>query len=116
METESQPSTGNLQSTAERLLTLRKDYKKTSVALVKARAHGSFVSTCKGNSQTPKGLRIRVNCSAFLADLTDVRTQFETTSKAAETQYVEHLHCHYRAVKEQLKQKQSILLAGKGHS
>ena len=39
----------------------------------------------------------------------------------AETQYVDHLHCHYRAVEEQLKQKQSILLdtmtngAGKGH-
>ena len=94
--------------TARALLTLRKDYKNTSVALVKARTHCSFVSTCKGNSQTPKGLRIGVNCSAFLADLTDARPhQFETTSKTAETQYVDHLHCHYRA---QLKQKQSILL------
>ena len=31
------------------------------VSLVKTRAHGSFITTCKDQSQTPRGLRINVN-------------------------------------------------------
>ena len=49
----------------DRLLSLRQDYTKTSVALVKADAHLNFVSTCQTNKKTPKGLRVGVQCPAF---------------------------------------------------
>ena len=103
-------SNSNSLSTRENLLKLRKDYKKTSVSLVKTRAHGSFISTCKDQAQTPRGLRINVNCSAFLSDLTDVKQEFATTSKKAESGYVGHLQNHYHAVEQELKTRKTVLL------
>ncbi len=69
--------------TKEKLLSLRKEYKKTSVSLAKAKAHQSFMSSCKDKLQTPRGLQINVHCSAFLTDLSNIKEQFiETTNQA----------------------------------
>jgi hypothetical protein len=94
---------------ADKLLSLRKNYKKTSVSLTKAEAHSEFLTACKEQQQTPKGLKVNVRCSAFLADLTNVKTQFVETTKQAEEDYVTHLNGHYDMVVNQLTQKQSIL-------
>ena len=58
-------------TTGDKLLSLCKDFKKTSVSLIKAKAHLDFASDCSDKGQTPKGLRVNVQCSALLANLTD---------------------------------------------
>ena len=79
------------QTTVGELLTLRKDYKKVSVQLLKAESHLEFATVCKQKRATPKGLTINVKCSAHLADLTDVKDKFRDTTKAAQNSFVNHL-------------------------
>ena len=50
-------------NTADKLLSIRKEFKKNSVAIAKTKAHQTVASTCKENQQTPKGLKINVKCS-----------------------------------------------------
>ncbi len=95
--------------TKEKLLSLRKEYKKTSVSLAKAKAHHSFMSSCKDKLQTPRGLQINVHCSAFLTDLSNIKEQFTETTNQAEQSYVSHLDDHYSAITQQLVQKLSLL-------
>ena len=45
METEDQSLTEK--NTADKLLSLRKEFKKNSVAMVKTKAHQTFISSCK---------------------------------------------------------------------
>ncbi len=59
--------------TKDKLLSLRKEYKMTSVSLAKAKAHHSLMSSCKDKLQTPRGLQIKVHCSAFLTDLSNIK-------------------------------------------
>ena len=73
--------TGVKSTTGDKLLTLRKDFKKTPVSLIKAKAHLDFASACSDKGQTPKGLRVNVQCSALLADLTD---KFANTTHMAQ--------------------------------
>ena len=109
METEVE-TPANTTKTPDKLLSLRKDYKKTSVSLIRAKAHLGFLSSCKDKQQTPKGLKTNVQCSAFLADLTDVQRRFSDTSKHAEEDYVSHLTQHYQIVSNQLQEKRTLLL------
>ena len=95
--------------TSDKLLSMRKQYKKTSVALAKAEAHSSFLTSCSCQQQTPKGLTVNVHCSAFLSDLTNVQTQFKETTTNAEQGYLSHLNVHYNTVVNELKQKQSVI-------
>ena len=95
--------------TAQKLLSLRKNYKKTTVALTKAKAHRGFIKTCRGKQQTPKGLKVHLKCSAFLADFTNISAQFDDTSKKAEAAYLSNLDAHYEKVVNQLAQKQTLL-------
>ncbi len=104
METENTPKTTN---TSDKLLLLRKEYKKTTVAMAKARAHLNFISSCAEKHQTPKGLKVNERCSAFLSDLSDVKDQFAYTSNIAEEGFVTHLGHHYNVVVQEL---QSLLL------
>jgi len=99
----------NPTSTGDKLLSLRKEYKKTAVSLVKAKAHQDFITACKNNHQTPKGLRVNVKCSALLADLSDVKEKFIQTTNQAQNSYVDHLETHYDTVVDQLKQKEDLL-------
>ena len=94
---------------ADRLLSLRRDYKKTSVSLAKANSHLNFVSSCQTTKKTPKGLRVGIRCSAFLADQTNVQQQFSETTTKAEHGYVHHLNTHYENVIVQLSQKKALL-------
>ena len=103
METESKSKL------SDRLLALRKDYKKTSVALAKADAHLNFTSSYQNSKKTPKGLRINVRCSAFLADQTNINHQFTETTEKAEQGYIKHLNTHYEKITTQLSQKKSLL-------
>ena len=92
---------------ADRLLSLRRDYKKTSVSFAKANSHLNFVSSCQTTKKTPKGLRVGIRCSAFLADQTNVQQQFSETTTKAEHGYVHHLNTHYENVIVQLKSSPS---------
>jgi hypothetical protein len=96
-------------STSDRLLSLRKEYKRTSVSLAKATAHLDFVSSCKEREQTPKGLKVNVRCSALMADLTDVKEKFNHTTTLAEGSYVDHLKTHYEEVTTQLQEKKNLI-------
>ena len=93
----------------EELLTLRKEYKKVAVSLQKAKSHAGLISSCKDRGQTPKGLRINVGCSAFLADVTNVKVKFAETTRQAEQGYVSHLGDHYNGISEELEEKQTLL-------
>ena len=93
-----------------KLLKLRKDYKRTSVSLIKAKAHLGFISSCKSQEKTPRGLKINVKCSAFLADHTNILDQFTKTTNAAEKDYVSDLDSHYKKIVTQLAQKQALLV------
>ena len=93
----------------DKLLSLRKELKKTAVSLLKVQAHLDFASACQTQQRTPKGLKINVKCSALLENLTNVKQKFDTTTKAAEADYVSHLKTHNEAVVEQLSAKQSII-------
>ena len=66
----------------------RFSHKKTSVALAKADTHLNFTSSCQNSKKMPKGLRINVRCSAFLADQTDINHQFTETTEKAEQGYI----------------------------
>jgi hypothetical protein len=92
-----------------KLLSLRKEYKKTTVALAKARAHLEFISSCKEKQQTPRGLQVNIHCSAFMFDLTSVREQFGQTTKLTEQSYVDHLKSHYDVVVDRLSEKEDLL-------
>ena len=96
--------------TAGKLLKMKKNYKRISVSLAKAKAHFSFVSACKTEEKTPRGLKINVKCSAFLADHTNIRDEFTKTSNMAEKSYVSDLNGHYSKVVDELAQKQSLLI------
>ena len=91
---------------------MRKKYKKNAVAITKAKSHLSFVSSCKDRQQMPKGLKVNVRCSAFLASYTDVKDCFSETSNKAEGGFVSHLNNHYEEVVKQLDEKQAILTSG----
>ena len=104
--TSTEPDSNN---TSDKLLALRKNYKKTSVALAKARAHSDFLSSCRNKGQTPKGLKVNVHCSPFLVNLTNIQDQFLQTSRQAEQHYVSHLNDHYDKVVNELSQKQTLL-------
>lgn len=99
--------TENTEATSSKLLAMRKDYKKTSVSLAKAKAHLEFVSSCQEGKQTPKGLCIGVHCSAFMTDLTNVKENFVKTTNQAEANYVGHLKTHYDVVTDHLSEKRS---------
>ena len=101
--------TGDNNDIQGKLLSLRKEYKKTSVALVKAKAHSNFILSCKTKEQIPKGLRVNVTCSAFLADVTNIKAEFKETSNVAEKEYVSHLDSHYDVVVKELHQKQTLI-------
>jgi len=88
---------------------IQKKNKKTAVSLVKAKAHQDFITACKNNHQTPKGLRVNVKCSALLVDLSDVKEKFIQTTNQAQNSYVDHLETHYDTVVDQLKQKEDLL-------
>ena len=107
----SNPNAGTI-TVEEKLLKLRKEYKKTSVALTKAKAHGAFVASCKEREQTPRGLKVRIRCTAMLPELTEVRENFRKTTGEAESKYVDHLDTHYKSVEEQMTMKQNLL---RGH-
>ncbi len=55
---------------------LRKGYKKTTVAMAKARAH---LNSVQRSTKPPRvGLKVNVRCSAFLSDLSDVEISSPT--------------------------------------
>lgn len=107
--TDDQMETERDNSTSEKLLALRKEYKRNSVALAKAEAHRHFIASCKYKKQTPKGLRVNVQCSAFLADITNVQKEFKETSNLAQEEYVTHLDSHYNIVLKELNEKQALV-------
>ena len=94
----------------DKLLSLRKEYKKISVAKVKAKSHLDFLSQCRINHQTPKGLQMNMKCSALLADMTDVGDRFQQTTDQAQNSYMDHLQKHYDVVVDQLGQKENLLV------
>ena len=92
LDTSRPPAPVGTATAVDKLLALRKDFKKTSVALAKASAHQGFVESCQ---KMPRGL---IHCSAFLSDLCDV-----------EQGYVAHLTSHYDGVVKELNQKRALL-------
>ena len=108
METEPAPDE-ELLGPDGKLLKLRQNYKRISVSLIKAKAHLGFISSCKSQEKTPRGLKINVKCSAFLADHTNILDQFTKTTSAAEKDYVSDLDSHYKRVVTELTQKQDTM-------
>ena len=111
METEPEPAPDEeLLGPDGKLLKLRQNYKRISVSLIKAKAHLGFISSCKSQEKMPRGLKINVKCSAFLADHTNILDQFTKTTSAAEKDYVSDLDRHYKRVVTELTQKQALLV------
>ena len=108
METEETTSTSTTTTTAttgEKLISLRKEFKKVSASLEKTKAYLDFAGACQAERQTPKGLRINVRCSALMVNLTNAQTQFDRTTNRAQENYVGHLRANYEELAEQLGKK-----------
>ena len=96
---------------SSQLLALRQKFKKTSSNLMKMKSHLEFINTCKEKAKVPKGLRIKTQCNALLADFTNVGHRFEDIKHRAEREFAEALIEHYELTTEKLEFEKSILVA-----
>ena len=84
------------------LLTLGKAYKRRKGALVRVSSHLQFIEACSQQGKTPKGLTVKVKCSAYLADYSNVMAKFTETKDRAESEFSESLRLHYRTAAQRL--------------
>ncbi len=61
------------------LLAWRQAYKKIKCNLNRVSSHQEFIEACMVNRKVPRGLQVKVQCNALLADLSDVRSKFQHT-------------------------------------
>lgn len=90
------------QPVGDKLLVLRKEYNKTAATLAKAHSHLDFNKRCQELLTTPNGLKIKIECSALLAQDSDVARNFKATTDRAEGELVQHLVTHFSEVTDTL--------------
>ena len=94
------------------LLALRQKFKKICSNLSKMKSHLDFIEKCKEKSTVPKGLRVKVQCNALLADFTNVGHQFQEIKQQAESDFAEALIQHYHITTSKLEsEKQDLIIS-----
>ncbi len=80
------------------LLDIRKALKRAKCNEQQAQSHLGFLHSCGKEKKTPKGLRLKASCHAFLARTTDVRDLFDKVIKETEEKLTSLLMEHYEVV------------------
>ena len=78
-------------------------------SIVKMHSHLYFIEKCKEKSAVPKGLQVKIQCNALLADLTNIGHRFKEIKHRAEEDFVEALTEHYELTISKLEAEERIL-------
>ena len=91
------------------LLALRKRFKRVTSSIIKMHSHLDFIERCKEKSNVPKGLQVKIQCNALLADLSNIGHRFKEIRHKAEEDFIEALLEHYLLTISKLEDDQKIL-------
>ena len=110
METEDTNYDSLPTTTAERLLHLRKLLKKTLCNRARARSHSNFLNACTTEGSTPLGLQIKNQCQAMMAELTNVKKDFDLSKKRTQEEWILTLKKHYAEVSAHLSERETSIM------